>query len=469
LVRQGRRVTAPQPTLAALAADLAAGRTTSRALVEECLARIANPNGEGARAFVSVSADAARKTADAMDRLRSVGAEPSPYAGIPISTKDLFDIAGEVTRAGSRVLADAPPAKADAPAVARLRRAGFVQTGRTNMTEFAYSGLGLNPHYGTPRNPWERASGRAPGGSTSGGAVSVADGMAHATLGTDTGGSCRIPAAFMGLVGYKPTASRVPLTGAVPLAPSLDSVGPIARSVRCCIALDAILAGEPERALNETPVAGLRLAVPQTAALESLDKEVAQAFEETLRHLSAAGARIETVACAEFGRIGPMSQKGGFPAAESYAWHRDLVERSGDAYDPRVRSRILRGREQSAADYIELLGARRSLIDEASRSLAPFDALILPTVAIIPPRLDELETDEGYARINLLALRNTTLINMIDGCAISLPIHEPGAAPVGLMIAAMGGNDRRVLTIAAAVERVLAKDSGQLLGSRSDN
>jgi len=259
------------------------------------------------------------------------------------------------------------------------------------------------------------------------------------------------------------------MAGAVPLAPSLDSVGPIGRSVRCCMALDAILAGEPESALNEAPVAGLRLAVPQTVALESLDQEVAQAFEKTLRHLSAAGARIEKVACAEFGRIGPMSQKGGFPAAESYAWHQDVVERSGDAYDPRVRSRILRGRDQSAADYIELLAARRALIEDAARSLSSFDSLILPTVAIIPPRLDELETDDGYARINLLALRNTTLINIIDGCAISLPIHEPGAAPVGLMIAATGGNDRRVLTIAAAVERVLAKDSGRLLGSRSDN
>lgn len=457
------------PTLAGIASELAAGRTTSRALIEECLTRIGNPNGEGARAFISVATEAARRAADAMDQLRSVGAEPSPYAGIPISIKDLFDVAGEVTSAGSRVLADAPPAKTDAPVVARLRRAGFVVIGRSNMTEFAYSGLGLNPHYGTPRNPWDRASGRAPGGSTSGGAVSVADGMAHATLGTDTGGSCRIPAAFTNLVGYKPTASRIPLTGAIPLAPSLDSIGPIARSVGCCMTLDAILAGEPEPVCNEVPVSGLRLAVPQTVALDNLDSEVAAAFERALCGLAEAGARITNAACAEFGLVASLTQQGGFPAAESYAWHRDLVESRGTGYDPRVLSRILRGRDQSAADYIDLVAARRSFIEASSRSLALFDALILPTVAIIPPRLGDLETEDDYARTNLLALRNASLINMIDGCAISLPIHEPGAAPVGLMIAGAHGADRRVLEIAASLEKVLIKKLSPLLqnGSRA--
>jgi aspartyl-tRNA(Asn)/glutamyl-tRNA(Gln) amidotransferase subunit A len=447
------------PTLGDLAHSLAAGRTTARALVEDCLARIEDTSGEGARAYISVSGERARAAADAMDRLRSARAEPSPYAGIPISIKDLFDVAGEVTCAGSRVLAGAPPARADAPAVARLRRAGFILIGRANMTEFAYSGLGLNPHYGTPLNPWDRTSRRAPGGSTSGGAVAVADGMAHATLGTDTGGSCRIPAAFMGLVGYKPTAHRIPLAGAVPLAPSLDSVGPIARSVRCCAVLDALLAAEPEPVMEEIPLAGLRLAVPQTVALDSLDEDVARTFEEALRRLSKAGASIEEAVLAEFGRIAPMSSKGGFPAAESYAWHRNLVEREGHCYDPRVASRILRGREQSASDYIELLAARRALIEDVGLSLARFDALVLPTVAIVPPRIDDLASDEAYSRINLLALRNTTLINMIDGCAVSVPIHEPGAAPVGLMIAGPQGHDRRVLAIAAGVERALGADA----------
>ena len=236
---------------------LADGRTTSRALVEQCLARIADPNGEGARAFIKVHAEQARAMADAMDALRRAGREPSRYAGIPVSLKDLFDIAGEPTPAGSRVLADAPPATAHAPVVQRMLAAGFVPMGRTNMTEFAFSGLGINPHYGTPRSPWDRAARRIPGGSSSGTAVSVSDGMAVAGLGTDTGGSCRIPAAFCGIVGYKPTARRVPITGVLPLAPSLDSVGPLAPSVACCAVIDAVLAGEtpalPVPAESERP------------------------------------------------------------------------------------------------------------------------------------------------------------------------------------------------------------------------
>src|SRR6187455_704694 len=222
------------PTLATLAADLDAGRTTARKLVEQCLARIADPTGEGARTFIHVDKDAALVAADAMDHLRKANAAPSPYAGIPVSIKDLYDIRGQVTRAGSRALEDSAPAANDAPVVARLRRAGFVVIGRTNMTEFAYSGLGINPHYGTPKNCWRRDVGYVPGGSSSGAAVSVTDGMAHGALGTDTGGSCRIPAAYCGIVGYKPTARRIPLDGGIPLSVTLDSCGPIARSVGCC-------------------------------------------------------------------------------------------------------------------------------------------------------------------------------------------------------------------------------------------
>src|SRR5436305_14421115 len=233
------------PTLGSLAADLDAGRTTARALVDACLARIADTDGEGARAFLHVDAEAAIEAAEAMDRLREVNAAPSPFAGIPISIKDRFDIKGQVTRAGSRALEDSAPATADAPVVARLRRAGFVVIGRTNMTEFAYSGIGINPHYGTPKSVWQRGEGHVPGGSSSGGEVSVADGMAHGALGTATGGSCRIPAAWNGIVGFKPTQGRVPLDGAVPLSSSLDSIGPLARTVACCAAMDAVLADEP--------------------------------------------------------------------------------------------------------------------------------------------------------------------------------------------------------------------------------
>ncbi|MEA2888459.1 MAG: aspartyl-tRNA(Asn)/glutamyl-tRNA(Gln) amidotransferase subunit [Bradyrhizobium sp.] len=443
------------PTLASLAADLDAGRTTARALVDACLARIADPQGEGARAFIHVDAEAAIEAAEAMDRLREVNAAPSPFAGIPISIKDLFDIKGQVTRAGSRALDDSPPAVADAPVVARLRRAGFVVIGRTNMTEFAYSGIGINPHYGTPKGAWQRGTGHVPGGSSSGAAVSVVDGMAHAALGTDTGGSCRIPAAYNGIVGFKPTQRRVPLDGAVPLSSSLDSIGPLARTVNCCAVLDAVLANEQVAPLQPRPIKGMRLAVPTTVALDDLEDAVAKAFERALEKLAREGALIERIAVPEFLDIAPMSAKGGFAAAESYAWHRYLIVAKGDIYDPRVASRILRGESQSAADYIDLVNARKSLVARTTARLAPYDALVLPTTANTPPRIADMKDDQAFTKANLLSLRNCTLINMIDGCGISLPIQRDGEVPVGLMLAASGGSDRRIFELAAAMEGVI--------------
>jgi aspartyl-tRNA(Asn)/glutamyl-tRNA(Gln) amidotransferase subunit A len=443
------------PTLASLAADLDAGRTTARALVDACLAKIADKDGEGARAFLHVDAEAAIEAAEAMDRLREVRAGPSPFAGIPISIKDLFDINGQVTRAGSRALEDSPPAVADAPVVARLRRAGFVVIGRTNMTEFAYSGIGINPHYGTPKGAWQRGVGHVPGGSSSGAAVSVTDGMAHGALGTDTGGSCRIPAAYNGIVGFKPTQRRVPLDGAVPLSSTLDSIGPLARTVACCAVLDAVLANEPVTPLQPRPIKGMRLVVPITVALDDLDDAVAQTFERALEKLAREGALIERIAVPEFLDVAPMSIKGGFAAAESYAWHRYLIVSKGDIYDPRVASRILRGESQSAADYIDLVNARKSLVARAAARLAPYDALVLPTTANTPPRIADMKDDQAFTKANLLSLRNCTLINMIDGCGISLPIHREGEVPVGLMLAASGGSDRRILELAAAIEGVI--------------
>jgi aspartyl-tRNA(Asn)/glutamyl-tRNA(Gln) amidotransferase subunit A len=443
------------PTLATLAYDLENGRTSACKLVDECLARIADPSGEGARAFIHVDTEAAIEAADAMDRLRKVKAAPSPFAGIPISIKDLFDIKGQVTRAGSRALDDSPPAEADAPAVARLRRAGFIVIGRTNMTEFAYSGIGINPHYGTPKGAWQRSVGHVPGGSSSGAAVSVVDGMAHGALGTDTGGSCRIPAAYNGIVGFKPTQRRVPLEGGVPLSFTLDSFGPIARTVSCCAVLDAVLANEPVLPLQPRPIRGMRLAVPTTIALDELDDAVARTFDRALERLSREGALIERIEVPEFLDIAPMNAKGGFTAAESYAWHRYLIASKGDVYDPRVSMRILRGESLSAPDYIDLLGARRSLIARAAARLAPYDALAMPTTANTPPRIADLADDKAFAKENLLSLRNCTLINMIDGCAISLPAHREGEVPVGLMLAASGGSDRRIFELAAAMEAVI--------------
>jgi aspartyl-tRNA(Asn)/glutamyl-tRNA(Gln) amidotransferase subunit A len=440
------------PTLATLADDLAGGRTSARKLVDGCLAKIADSSGEGARAFIHVDAEAAIEAAEAMDRLREVKAAPSRFAGIPVSIKDLFDIRGQVTRAGSRALDDSPPAEADAPAVARLRRAGFVVIGRTNMTEFAYSGIGINPHYGTPKSAWQRSVGHVPGGSSSGAAVSVVDGMAHGALGTDTGGSCRIPAAYNGIVGFKPTQRRVPLDGAVPLSSTLDSIGPLARTVACCAALDAVLADETFVPLQPRPIRGMRLAVPTTVALDDLDNEVARAFERALETLSRQGALIERIEVPEFLDVAVMNTKGGFAAAESFAWHRYLIVGSGDVYDPRVSLRIMRGESISAADYIDLLVTRKSMIERATVRLAPYDALIMPTTANTPPVIAELADDKAFTKANLLSLRNCTLINMIDGCAISLPCHREGEVPVGLMLAASGGSDRRIFELAAGME-----------------
>jgi aspartyl-tRNA(Asn)/glutamyl-tRNA(Gln) amidotransferase subunit A len=448
-------MTKDTPTLATLADDLDSGRTSARKLVDECLARIADTSGEGMRAFVHVDAEAAIEAAEAMDRLREVKAAPSPFAGIPVSIKDLFDIKGQVTRAGSRALDDSAPAEADAPAVARLRRAGFIVIGRTNMTEFAYSGIGINPHFGTPKSAWQRSVGHVPGGSSSGAAVSVVDRMAHGALGTDTGGSCRIPAAFNGIVGFKPTQRRVPLDGGVPLSFTLDSFGPLARTVGCCAVLDAVLADEPVKPLQPRPIKGMRLAVPTTVAFDDLEEAVARTFERALETLSRQGALIERIAVPEFLDVGVMNTKGGFAAAESYAWHRYLIVSHGEVYDPRVAMRICRGEAISAADYIDLLEMRKSLIARSTVRLAPYDALVLPTTANTPPRIADLADDKAFTAANLLALRNCTLINMIDGCAISLPCHREGEVPVGLMLAAAGGSDRRIFELAAGMEAVI--------------
>jgi aspartyl-tRNA(Asn)/glutamyl-tRNA(Gln) amidotransferase subunit A len=443
------------PTLAALADDLAAGRTSARKLVEECLAKIADPAGEGQRAFIHVDKAAAIEAADAMDHLRKAHAAPSPFAGIPVSIKDLFDIRGQVTRAGSRALEDSAPAEADAPVVARLRQAGFVVIGRTNMTEFAYSGIGINPHYGTPKSVWNRKEGHVPGGSSSGAAVSIADRMAFCALGTDTGGSCRIPAAYNGIVGFKPTQRRVPLEGGVPLSFSLDSFGPLANSVACCAVLDAVLAAEPIAPLRARPIKGMRLAVPATVVLDDLDDAVAKTFERAVETLSRQGALIERIEVPEFHDVGVMNANGGFSAAESYAWHRYLIASKGDIYDPRVRVRILRGETLSAADYVDLVIARRSLIARTNARLAPYNALVMPTTANTPPRIADLADDKAFAVANLRSLRNCLLINMVDGCAISLPAHREGEVPVGLMLAASGGSDRRIFELAAGIEEAI--------------
>jgi aspartyl-tRNA(Asn)/glutamyl-tRNA(Gln) amidotransferase subunit A len=442
-------------TLAQTARELDAG-ASSRAVVEECLARIADPAGEGRRVFLKVHGDVARATADHIDALRRHCAAPSRFAGIPVSIKDLFDVAGDVTTSASVALRDAAPASADAVVVARLRAAGLIPLGRTNMTEFAFTGLGINPHYDTPRNPYDRATGRIPGGSSSGAAVSVTDGMAVGALGTDTGGSCRIPAALCGVVGYKPTAKRIPLGGVLPLSFSLDSVGPLAPTVACCAALDAIMAGEEPAEVEPFPVRGLRLAAPQAVVLEGLDEPVSRSYAAALSALSKAGAVITDIALDELKEIATLNARGGFAASEAYAWHRKLIETKGAQYDPRVLMRIVRGKDIDAAEYIALNRGRADLIRRVAAITGRYDALVMPTVPLIAPPLAELEAEERYRKVNLQVLRNPTVANMLDRCAISLPCHAAGEAPVGLMLIGERGGDRRLFEIAAGIEVIVS-------------
>lgn len=434
--------------------QLHSGVTTSRTLVEQCLTRITDPSGEGARTFTHVS-DTALQLADAADAsLRAGSTADKPLLGLPISVKDLFDVAGEVTTAGSVVLAEAPPARQDAAIVARLRAAGAVIIGRTNMTEFAYSGLGLNPHYGTPANPWDRAHRRIPGGSSSGAAISITDGMAIAAIGTDTGGSVRIPSALCGLTGFKPTASRVPMDGTLPLARSLDSIGPLAVTVDCCARLDAVLSGETYTPQPALPLRNLKFGILQGYVLEGLDNATANVFQNAVLALKEAGASVESVEFPALARIPASNQTA---AAEAYAWHRHLLATSGNRYDPHVSTRILHGANMLAADFLDLMQARREIVAESMQIFAEYDAILLPTTPVIAPPIAELEHDDtAYFNANGLMLRNTSIFNFLDGCALSIPCHRDCEAPVGLMIAGTHGNDAHILRVGSAIEAALS-------------
>jgi len=443
--------------LATLSQKLLNGTVTSRELVDRALDAITAADGEGPRAILQYDAKRAIAAAEAVDALKKAGYAPSPLAGIPLSVKDLFDIAGEVTTAGSVLLKNAPAAEKDAPAIARLRRAGLILIGRTNMTEFAYSGVGLNSHYGTPKNPYDRNTGRIPGGSSSGAAVSVTDGMAAAAIGTDTGGSIRIPSALCGLTGFKPTARRIPTDGVYPLCESLDSIGPLAPTVSCCAAIDGILSGNTSRAVPELPVSGLRLAVPQAYVLDDLDQDVAKAFEAALSRLSDAGAQINEIPFECLADIPRINANGGI-YAEAWAVHENQFGASRDQYDPRVAARLERVSGISATEYIKLLQARAALIAEADDITAPFDAAILPTTPSSAPPIAALEADEEvYVSINMRMLRNTFCFNFLDRCALTIPMHQPDMAPSGLMVIGETMGDTRLLSAGLAIEKTIRR------------
>jgi aspartyl-tRNA(Asn)/glutamyl-tRNA(Gln) amidotransferase subunit A len=429
-------------------------RPTARDRLEQALARIADPAGEGQRACLTVYADAARAAADATDARTKVGQSLGPLDGVIVSIKDLYDVAGEVTRAGSRVLADEGlVAVADAPVVKRLRAAGAVIVAKTNMSEFAFSGVGANPHYGTPGNPFDRA--RVPGGSTSGGAVAVADGMCDIAIGTDTGGSTRIPAALCGLVGWKPSKQRILTLGAFPLSFTLDSIGPMAKSVIECAQADAVMASDAPAKLELVLLAGLRLGIWQGMPFDGIDEQVAADWSAAIGRLGRAGVRFSDEKITLLDDMAQVNAKGGFAPAESFAIHRERLARDGDGIDSNIRSRIERGATIMAADYIDMLQARRRLVQAMDARLSTLDALILPTTAIVAPKLSEIATPEEFGRKNAMLLRNTSPINFFDLCAISLPLSRQSGLSAGLMVVGRNGRDRRLFNIAAALEKRL--------------
>jgi Asp-tRNA(Asn)/Glu-tRNA(Gln) amidotransferase A subunit family amidase len=378
-----------------------------------------------------------------------------PLAGIPVSVKDLFDVAGQATKAGSKVLKDASPAAADCPAVARLRAAGAALVGRTNMVEFAFSGVGINPHYGTPVNPADSNVERIPGGSSSGAAVSVATGSALVGLGSDTGGSIRIPAALCGIVGFKSTARRVPTTGALPLSTSLDTVCALTRSVRDAVTVHEVLAARRVK-LPGKPLANCRFAVARTLMQDGLDSTVTHAFERTLKLLRSSGAQTIEIDLTEISELAGINATGGLSAAESYAWHRQLIAAHQADYDPRVALRILRGASMAAFEYIDLLAARADWITRMEMRLQGFDAVLSPTVPMVAPPISAVLNDDAeFFRVNGLLLRNTSVVNMLDGCGISLPCQNPDELPVGLMLWHAALRDDAVLDAALQVETCL--------------
>jgi amidase/aspartyl-tRNA(Asn)/glutamyl-tRNA(Gln) amidotransferase subunit A len=391
----------------------------------------------------------------------------SALQGLAFSVKDLFDIAGQPTLAGSTVLKGTPAAHTDCPAVARLKGAGGTNLGRTNMVEFAFSGVGNNPHYGTPA-AWDaktnkpvlsNGQGHVPGGSSSGAAVSVATGAAFIGMGSDTGGSIRIPAALNGLVGFKNTARLVPTDGALPLSTTMDTVCAITRSVRDAVLAHEVLAAR-HVARSSRSLSSYKLAVPTRRMLDDMETGVQKAWERCLSRLSQAGANIVEIDMPEISELPGLLATGGFSAAESFTWHRHLLEKDTSAYDPRVAARIVLGADMKAFEYLDLQVGRVKWVARMQAALNQCDAALSPTVPIYGPTLQSVapgaERDGAFFTANGLLLRNTSVVNMLDGCALSLPMHEDGELPSSLMVWQGPMKDDAVLNISLVVEAALS-------------
>ncbi len=443
------------PDLHATLAALRSGQTTALVQMQRSL-DIAQSEA-CASTFRQLNAQALAQAAKA--------SASAPLAGLAVSVKDLFDVAGDVSASGSTVMADNPPATQDALAVARLKAAGGVVLGRTHMVEFAFSGIGVNPHFGTPVNPLalavDPATPRIPGGSSSGAAVSVASGAAFIGLGSDTGGSIRIPAALCGLVGFKPTARSVPTQGAVPLSHTLDSVGALTRSVRDAVLAHEILSGQavsqPGKALKDC-----HFAVAQSNMLEGLDAQVARSFEASLQAIARTGAKITPIALTEIAELGSIQSRGGFAAPELQSWlvSASLWPQRKAAFDPRIAARIALADAMSAADYVRLQLARQLWIERVGRVLQGFDAVLSPTAPLVAASIADVAPgqarDAEFFRVNALMVRNTSVVNLLDGCAISLPNHSEGSLPTGLMLWQRAGHDDAILSLAMQLEPVLS-------------
>ena len=443
-------------TIAILAASLNSGELLSTQVLDRCIDNIEDPNGQGSKVFIRKFYDQARQAALASNSVRKAQKDVPILSGIPFAVKDLFDLAGSITSAGSLVLKKNPAALKDAPVIDRLRKAGAVIIGTTNMTEFAMGGLGINPHYGTPLNPYDRNTGRIPGGSSAGAAVAITDKMAFGSIGSDTAGSIQMPASLCGITGFKPTARRVPLDGSVPLAPSLDSIGPLANSVSCCILIDSVISGQKYIPLTGLSAKKIRLAIPQNYVLNDLDLDVSNAFSSALTRLSKAGIELKEVAFPEFDEIKNLPVNGSFSTIEGYAWHRKLLNENQGLYDPIVANRFMNGASVLAADYIDLINARSNLINRCNSRTKDFDAFIMPTLPLTAPPISSFENNSSiWLETNKRLIRNPGIANLLDRCAISIPCAEPGNAPVGISLVGECMGDQHLFSIALEIEKIL--------------
>ena len=424
--------------------------------LEIILSRLAN-RAVDEKVYTKLYAEPARAAADASDARRKAGVSLGPLDGSIVSIKDLFDVAGEPTAAGSLIHAGAAPATRDAVIVQRLRQAGAVILGRTNMTEFAFTAIGDNLHHGTPGNAAD--AGLIPGGSSSGAGVAVGEGTSDISIGSDTGGSVRIPASLNGVVGFKPTARRVPLTGAFPLSMTLDSIGPLARNVADCAIADSIMAGKEQAALQPAPLAGLRIGIPRGVLFGDTQAEVAGAFETCIDRIRQAGTRANDLSIDDLiAEMRAATRRGTIASMEGAEVHADwLTTGASVPVDPHVTRPLSRALAVPASAYIRTIRRRGELVATMAERLETVDVLALPTVPMVAPSIAAMAGDEALRdKTEGLLLRNTQVANQFDLCAISLPM--PGTKlPAGLMLVGKHWDDRRLLDIAAAVEALLGR------------